>query len=128
MTNKPPWRIPALAVILLCSAAAQGEGNLIGNAGFRQRQGNGPAGFEPTGGAEYRYLGDPMRDTSGNGVSLRSDKPSGAVSCTVTGLDSGEGRWFRFSFRGLPQGNFAVEDNDLYLKIEFFGEHGKVSL
>ncbi len=58
---------------------------------------------------------------------LRSDQPAGAVACVVTNLDSRQGRWFRFSFRGLPQANFAVASNELYMKIEFFGQHGAVS-
>src|SRR5271168_802039 len=83
------------------------------------------AALELTGGAEPRFLGDPRRDFSGHGVGLSSDKPFGAASCVVSNLDFQRGKWFRFAFRGLPRANFAVNDNDLYMKIEFFGQDGK---
>ena len=35
------------------------------------------------------------------------------------------GRWFRLTIRGLPEDGFAVEDDQFYLKADFFGDHGK---
>jgi YHYH protein len=101
--------------------------NLIANPGFEERTGNAPTGFVLTGAAQYRFLGDPKRDAATYGIGLASDQPSGAVSCIVSNLDAHAGKWFRFSFRGLPQANFAVNSNNLYLKIEFFGQDGKIS-
>ena len=116
-----------LALAVVASARAGDADNLIANPGFEQRAGNGPAGFELRGGAEYRFLGDTGKDFSSFGIGLSSDKTSGAVSCVVSDLQAGHGKWFRFGFRGLPQANFAVHDNDLYMKIEFFGQGGKIS-
>ena len=52
------------------------------------------------------------------------------MACTVSGLrdkTAGPGRWFRFSVRGLPQANFAVGHDDVYLKVSFFGADGKTA-
>jgi len=119
--------IHCLAMALACSAQARAADNLINNPGFEQRAGNGPAGFELSGGAAYRFMGDARRDSSSLGIGLSSDKPSGAVTCVVSNLDYKQGKWFRFGFRGLPQANFAVNSNDLHIKIEFFGDGGKIS-
>ncbi len=35
------------------------------------------------------------------------------------------GRWYRFQIRGLPDDGFSVADDDLHLKVEFFGDHGR---
>ncbi|HEV7299887.1 MAG TPA: YHYH protein [Tepidisphaeraceae bacterium] len=120
-----------LALLLLaCSqaVAAAGEWNLISNGDLEKRDSDRPpAGFVLEGAADYRYLGDRGRDISSWGIGLPSDKPEGAVSCTVDGIDAKQGHWFRFTFRGLPQGNFAVRNDDLYMKVAFFGDGGKVS-
>jgi hypothetical protein len=43
----------------------------------------------------------------------------------VSGLKAGEGRWYRFTIRGLPGEHFAVSDDGLNMKVEFFqGEAG----
>jgi hypothetical protein len=127
MRNPLHSGIQALAVALFGATVAHGATNIILNGDFEQRAGNGPAGFTLSGAAEYRFLGDPNRDSSSQGISLRSDQPTGAVSCVVSNIDARQGRWFRFAFRGLPQANFAVASNDLFLKIEFFGQQGKIS-
>jgi hypothetical protein len=87
-----------------------------------------PAGYDLTGDAEYRYLGDPARDMSQWGVALESSGSAGAVSQTISGIHPADGRWYRFTFRGLPQDGFAVGEDDLYMKVEFFGEGGRTFL
>jgi hypothetical protein len=124
---KISWNILMLATAVFYSAQADDARNLISNPGFEQRSGIGPIGFELSGGAVYRFLGDANRDSSSFGIGLSSDQSAGAVSCLVTELDSKQGKWFRFAFRGLPEANFAVNSNDCYMKIEFFGQRGKVS-
>jgi hypothetical protein len=110
--------------------------NLVRNEYFSQlaADGKSPADYQITGDVEYRYLGNPTREVSGYGVALQSGKDlnkdlsiAGSVSQTVSGIDAKAGRWFRFSFRGLPQDNFAVTNDDLYMKVEFFGNNGKTS-
>ncbi len=110
------------------SVAQREEGNLIANAGMEQRDANNqPAEFRLTGAAEYRYLGDSNRDMSSYGVAFDSSKNAGSVNCIATRIDARSGRWFRFSFRGLPQANFSVESDDLAIKVAFFGDGGKTS-
>ena len=107
--------------------------NMVQNVSFSQRSvdGNSPAFYELTGNVEYRYMGNPVKDMAGWGVALQSGKYllgssglSGSVSQKITGIDSKAGRWFRFSFRGLPQDNFAVTEDDLKMKVAFFGDSG----
>lgn len=46
---------------------------------------------------------------------------AGAVKFSVSGLKGSEGKWFRFSFRGLPGKDFKVkEDDDLEMRVRFF--------
>ncbi len=109
--------------------------NLIKNPDFETRGvGSGPANYQLSGDVEYRFLGNPRRDFSSWGVALQSGKDlngdgviAGSVAQTVTGLDARQGRWFRFSFRGMPQDNFAVAHDNLEMKVEFFGGQGKIS-
>lgn len=89
--------------------------------------GKAPAGFETTGAVHYGYLGHARHDICSQGFWLQSSEKSGELSCKVAGLDSKKGRWFRFTFRGLPQANFAVTNQDLYMKVAFFGKNGSVS-
>jgi hypothetical protein len=122
------WLAMVLMTACLCSAVqADDAGNLIANGTLEQRSKSGPEGFTLTGGAEYRYLGDARRDSSSWGASLDSSKRSGEVSCVVTKIDPQAARWFRMSFRGLPQANFAVTNDDLYMKVMFFGKQGTVA-
>ncbi len=119
----------ALGFFLIAGTAGAQTANLVKNPDFQQRDasGNGPADYKIAGDAQYRYLGDPTRDVSGWGVALQSQGSSGSVSQTIGGIDSNARRWFRFSFRGLPQNNFVVGDNDLSMRVEFFGDGGRTS-
>jgi YHYH protein len=109
--------------------------NLAKNFFFTERSPDGmPADYTLTGRAVAQYLGDRRRDVTGWGVALSSGpgraasgERSGSVAQTVA-VDPSQGRWYRFSFRGLPQDHFAVATSeDLYMKVEFFGNGGKVA-
>ncbi len=115
-----------LAICLLQGLAHAADDNLIPQGNLEQHDGNTPAGFQLSGAAEYRYLGE-RRDNASNGVALTSTKLAGEVTATVGPIDPKAGKWFRFTFRGLPQQNFAVKNDDLYIKVAFFGDHGKTS-
>ncbi|MBT5706045.1 MAG: YHYH protein [Verrucomicrobia bacterium] len=89
---------------------------------------NIPAGFQITGNATYGELGDAMREYSGVGVKFRSSKndtnitaPQGQLSTLVTNLTALSHRWFRLRIRAMAQANFSVEQDDLFLEVEFFG-------
>jgi len=127
--RNPRAGIAVLAILLFTSSAYADPLNLAQNPDFKQRDSaNGPAAYQLTGDVEYRYLGDPRRDTAGWGVAFQSTKHAGSVSQTVSGIDVSKGRWYRFTFRGLPQDNFAVTDEDLAMRVEFFGDAGRTSL
>lgn len=114
-------RLAAL-VVLLCTSFALAETNLITNGDQLAK-----AKITPTGAARLGPQGDPNRDISPLGFALDSTKPSGAITTVVDHLDSKQGRWFRFEVRGLPQRDFAVDDDDLFLRVAFFGSDGKTS-
>jgi hypothetical protein len=119
--------LAACAIGCLGVTAAPPDGNLVDNGSLERRGADGrAAGFSTVGGVEYRYLGDPRRDSSSYGFALESARPQGEVSCVVTDLDAAAGRWFRFTFRGLPQGNFAVSGGDLHMRVAFAGQRGRV--
>ena len=94
--------------------------------------GNKESPFTLSGDVLQGVLGDPKKEHSGVGVRLLSGKDlnkdgkkSGSLSCTVGGLKPENGRWYRVQIRGLAQEDFAVEKDDLFVKVEFFKENGK---
>ncbi len=62
---------------------------------------------------------DSSHDIDGDGVHQGSVSQDVPIDATLPG------RWFRFAIRGLPEDGFAVEDDQLYLKADFFGDRGK---
>ena len=112
---KPPER-PAVELVVATN-------NLIKNSRFTQHDGKNPTGYTLTGDVEYAYAGA-RNEFSDWGVALRSDRKAGAVTQDVTGFAGGVGKWFRFSVRGLAEPNFAVGNDDLLLKVDYFGRKG----
>jgi hypothetical protein len=124
--------VAVLIVSCLCWAATsrsdQDTTNLFQNGDFRKHDAKGKAeGFEVEGSALLCYPGDPRAEVTDYGAALNSSGRSGSVWQIVNGVDISKGKWYRFSFRGLPLSNFAVNENDLYMKVEFFGEGGTPS-
>ena len=112
----------------MTTGLSSSSSNLFVNGDFRQRSAGGKAiGYETTGAAAFGYPGDARAEVADWGAGLKSMEPSGAVSQTVDGIDIANGRWFRFTFRGLPESNFAVGDNNLYMRVEFFGTGGQTT-
>lgn len=78
-------------------------------------------------------LGGARNEVTGNGVRLLSGAnpkggAAGSMSFTVTGLTPDQGRWYRLRVRALAQDDFQVARDDLYLRVDFFGEGGKQPL
>jgi hypothetical protein len=96
--------------------------NLVCNPHFAEA---GPVHYTLAGAATWGDTGRPT-EFSPKGIAFHSHQREGSVSQTVTGIEAAKHRWFRFSVRGLPENNFAVTNDDLYLKVEFF--HGDRSL
>ena len=94
-----------------------------------------PAGFEADGDFIYSYLGNAVTDRTGWGVRYPSHRDvdgdgahRGRLSYTVRNLKSDDGRWFRFSVRGLAQEGFSSSAKQLFLKVEFFAADGRNAL
>ena len=105
--------------------------NLVANANFEVSASGGqaPAGFELTGQATYGELGE-NHERAGKGIRLQSaggKRRSGSVSTIVRDLPT-TARWFRLRIVALAQEGFAVEQDDLYLDVEFFRDAGRNSL
>ncbi len=124
------WRmgIVWLGVLFVGMARAQNL-NLVKDSEFKEHSADGRTlvEYQLNGDVEYRYLGDKRRDSSGWGVAMQSKGRGGSVSQTVSGINSNAGRWFRFTFRGLAQDEFAVFDDDLAMRVEFFGDGGRTA-
>jgi hypothetical protein len=111
-------------------AAWPAQGNLVQNSDLSERDGTEPAEYQLIGDVEYRYMGNPGRAMSGWGVALESGAATrtASVAQIVKGINAKAGRWYRFTFRGLPEPNFAVEQGGLFMKVEYFGDHGRTAL
>ena len=82
----------------------------------------------------YGVLGDPRVESNGRGLRLLSGQDldknglfAGEASVVSTEV-SAEHRWYRFYISGLAQDNFTVDQDDLYLKVEFLQKNGTDSL
>lgn len=116
----------AVGLLGFCSLAHSAEINLVENSTLEHlASGNVPAGYAASGAAMFGTLGDPHRDLVSRGYILRSDQKAASIETRVTNLDAKLGRWFRFTFRGLPQSSFNAPD--LHMTAAFFGSNGKVS-
>ncbi len=105
--------------------AGQEPKGLVKNARFVEadKDGKSPAHYTLTGAAVWGTAGRANEFTD-KGVALQSNKRSGSVSQDVTGFTGGNGKWFRFTFRGLPEKNFAVKEGGLFMRVGFFGNKG----
>ena len=93
-----------------------------------------PVGFTIEGDAQY---GDSSqsREHAGWGIGISSSKDmnedgqnSAVVATRVSGLTPEDGRWFRFQIRARALDGFQVEQDGLYLNVEFFKQQGKSPL
>jgi hypothetical protein len=117
-------KIGSTILMIFVAARVWGDSlNLIANPDFVQNSWH----YQISGNADYQYLGDPNRDISGWGVAFNSTASWGSVSQMITGLDAKAGRWYRFTIRGLPQDGFEVDQDDLAMDVEFFGDGAKTA-
>ncbi len=91
--------------------------------------------FTLTGDATFGVLGDPKKERNGIGVRLlagedlnKDGASAGEATCTIAGINKEPGRWYRVRVSGLAQPNFAVEQDELFIKVAFFKDAGKNSL
>lgn len=137
-----PLRLASRVLLLLIAinfcGVAFADPNLVKNSSFAPAPvpPQLPAEYAMSGNANYRYLADSHRAVANWGVVFDSATstgiglPHGEIWQMISNLQGSKARWFRFSFRGLPQDNFSVGDNGLYMRVDFFskgsGFDGKV--
>jgi len=106
--------------------AGAGEINLVQNPGFESASATPqiPDGYDLQGAAAWGRVGGEDEFTTQGILFPGNAKDGGSVSQTVHGIDQSKGRWLTFRFRGLAEDGFAVTDNALAMKIEFYSKNG----
>lgn len=93
---------------------------LVENAGFEAANAanDGPKGYALSGGARWFQAGYDDEYTS-TGVAFNSHQsPTASISQRVA-VDPSQGKWLRFTFRALAEGDFKVPEDGLWMKLEF---------
>jgi hypothetical protein len=121
-------KAPAL-LLLFCLAfperSAAETVNLVQNPGFESVSADQiPDNYEMKGAAFWGKLGSSL-DITTNGIIFPGNaSEGGSISQMVRGIDQAKGRWLTFRFRGLAERNFAVNDDSLKIKMEFYSKNG----
>ena len=120
--------VGSVLATLFAMAADTLARNLVKNPRFQASAADPKklADYTLAGDASFVYAG--RRDEfADNGVALDSGKHGeGSVSQDVS-IEPGR-QWYRFSFRGLPEKNFAVTGDELFMRVDFYAQHGANSL
>ncbi|MFO0939713.1 MAG: YHYH protein [Pirellulales bacterium] len=93
-----------------------------------------PIEIQLQGDAVFSALGDQRRELNGFGIvfDAANDRNNDSHRSGSVALDAKvsqqNGRWFRFRIRGLAQPGFAVDQDDLWLNVDFFRDGGTNSL
>lgn len=93
-----------------------------------------PSELQLQGDVAYGPLGDHRRELNGYGIVFdaandqnKDTNHSGSVQLEAQ-VSPPDGRWFRFRIRGLAQPGFKVDQDDLWLNVEFRRDGGRNSL
>jgi len=115
-----------LVSLLLPAFAGAGTTNLVQNAGFEAVSSatHVPDGYEMSGAAFWGRLGSSIDLTTNGVIFPGTATEGGSISQMVRGIDQAKGRWLIFRFRGLAERNFAVADDSLKIKIDFYSKNG----
>ncbi len=98
---------------------------------------NLPADYTLAGNAKWVWCGGEHEYTDAgialeSGPDTKSGNPpsadSGSVTQRVAGFESGFGRWYRFTIRGLAEPGFSVAGDQFYMKVAYFADKGANSL
>jgi hypothetical protein len=88
--------------------------------------------FKLVGDATEGTLGDTRQELNGGGIRFFSNDDknqdgmrAGQANCVINSVKDEKGRWYRIRINALAQEGFAVEKDNLYLKVEFFKDEGK---
>lgn len=111
-------RTNAQSASTIASTTASGQG---------VREGSDFATFELDGDVQFSLLGDERVESAGKGLRLTSGKDlngdgshSGNASTWVDDVSDRKDRWYRLQMRGSAQDGFKVDQDELFLKVEFF--------
>ncbi len=99
------------------------EVNLVRNPGFESGE-SAPDGYELQGAAAWGRVGGGDEMASRGILFPGTASGGGAVAQKVVGLDPAKGRWVTFRFRGRAEDGFAIADDSLKIKIEFYAKGG----
>ena len=127
------------AVVTVLAAAAvaaptanESPRNLVKNGRLKTASADrkSPDGFVVAGDAVWTYTG--QRDEfAERGIVFHAGKDlngdgarAGSISQEVKGVGGALGRWYRFSFRGMPEDGFKVPADGLFMKVDFFAHDG----
>lgn len=115
--------------------AAASNVTLVSKNDSAPTEGAALANLELLGDVEYGLLGDTRVISAGKGLRFFSaidknndGKQSGLASKWVDGISTEKGRWYRLKVRGMAHEDFKVEQDDLFLKVEFFKNNRKDAL
>ncbi len=129
-SNVPAW-IAAMAMLIQTALAQE----LVPASMQRlSGQSQAPTGLQFHGDASYAALGDQRRELNGFGIvfDVANDRNHDAVHSGSVAIEAKvsqeNGRWFRFRIRGLAQPGFEVDQDDLWLNVDFFRDAGTNSL
>jgi len=113
-----------MIVALLALSFGSLPTNLVSNPSFDLAADHKtPDGYVLTGKAAWVWTGYADEIVT-PGIALSAYGADGSVSQMVRNIDPQKGKWIRFSFRGLPEDNFAVGKDRLYMKIDFYSKSG----
>ncbi len=79
-------------------------------------------GYELKGSVRWEYNGY-QDEIATNGISLDSHGAEGSASQLVP-LDPRNGKWITFRFRAKAEEAFAVKDDQLYMRLDFYSNQG----
>jgi len=129
------WAVVGVLATVAATAAPKAKENpknLVRNGRLKAASADhkSPEAFVVQGDAVWTYTGN-RDEFADRGIALHSGKDlngdgkrTGSVSQDVSGIGGALGRWYRFSFRGMPEDGFKVPADGLFMKVDFFTHDG----
>src|SRR5262245_61484941 len=128
------WAVVAVLAAVAAAApkAKESPKNLVKNGRLKAASADrkNPEAFVVQGDAVWTYTG--QRDEfADRGIAFHAGKDlngdgarAGSISQDVSGVGGALGRWYRFWFRGMPEGGFKAPADGLFMKVDFFAHDG----
>ena len=128
--------VPFVSEVAKTLVSERGEAKVLtaSPAAGSLQEGESLAAAKLLGDVKYGLLGDRRTESNGRGLQLTSGEDvngdglfAGEASLRQT-VEDPKQRWYRLQISGLAQDKFAVDQDDLYLKVRFFKDGGADSL